>query len=341
MIALGAAAVLLSAGCVAGGDRGPVTLSLADSFSETHVMSEGGVRPFIEALGADSPVGIEYFPGGQLGSGRDLVSLTRTGALDVTNLIPAYVPDLVPLTNVADLPGIEAGSCAASSALMELISPGGILYEEEIAERGLRPLWVTTLTGSEIFTVDEPVRTPEDLRGLTIRSSGGVMDMTIDGLGAAATTIAGTEQYEALSRKTLDGVGLTPANVLTYRLHEVLRYGTEGIHAGSSAVIYAISEDSWRSLTAEQRSALEDAAATAAEDSCRLVEEQAEGASETLRDSDIELLDLDEEEVEAFTSRLEPIKERWAEQLDEAGKPGTEVLRAYEEAVERHSARES
>jgi TRAP-type C4-dicarboxylate transport system substrate-binding protein len=334
-----AGALLLTAGCAAGGEEKP-RIVVADTFPTHHVISETGTQEFVSALteGEEAPFEVEYYPGGQLGETGDLVSLSRTGAIDVTNVIPAYMPDFVPLTTVSDLPNIPATPCEASRSLMSLVEPGGILYEEEFEARGLHPLWVATVTEYEIYTARTPVEEPEDLHGLSIRSSGGSMDLTLDGLGASGVGIPTAETYEALSRHTIDGAALPPSSLLSYRLEEVVDYSTEGIQAGAGAIVYTMSADAWDSLTPEQQDRVTEAGRSTGQSVCAGIEKEADAAAEAIRAAGVESVELTAEQREAFAGRMEPIKDDWAKGLDAVGKPGSEVLHAYEEAVARETA---
>ena len=57
-----------------------------------------------------------------------------------------------------------------------------------------------------IGTVNKPIRKLDDLKGLTIRSSGAASDKYVAALGATPRAIPVTESYESLSKAMIDGV---------------------------------------------------------------------------------------------------------------------------------------
>ncbi|GAA2100699.1 MULTISPECIES: TRAP transporter substrate-binding protein DctP [Brevibacterium] len=334
-----AAAVAVLSGC-AGSGPGAAPLTLADSYATTHMFARYGVEGFLEDVAAQGPgeTEIDYFPSGQLGGPRDIADLTQAGAIDIAPAAPAYLSDQLPLSSVTDLPGLAEDSCTASAAFWDLLDEDGILYREEYEPRGLRPLWVAVIPSYEIMTVSTPVRKPADLDGLTIRSSGGAMDTNVEGLGGAPVSMPAADAYEALSRHTVDGISFPYASVTPYRLEEVLGYSTKGLNAGSFAIPYVIAEDAWQQLPAEQQERIRTAGEQASDRLCAGIEEENPASEQLMRDAGVEFTELTPEEQEEFAARLDPLRAEWADAMDAAGRPGTEVLTAYESAVQAHSA---
>ena len=333
-----AATGLLSA--CAGDTDDTAVLKLADNYATSHMFARYGVEGFIEDVTepGTGEVGIEYYPAGQLGRARDIVNLAQAGSLEITPAAPSYLSDQLPLSSVTDLPGLAEDSCVASAAFRELLDEGGVLYEEEYAPRGLRPLWVAVIPSYEIMTASRQVETPEDMEGLTIRSSGGAMDTNIAALGGAPVSMTAADAYEALSRHTVDSISFPYASVTPYKLQEVLDHSTKGLNLGSFAMPYVIAEDAWRELSAEQQDRITSAADAASQRLCEGITEENPASEELMRDAGVTFTELTEPQIEEFAEYLEPLRQEWAAGLDAAGRPGTEVLDAYEDAVARHEA---
>jgi TRAP-type C4-dicarboxylate transport system substrate-binding protein len=323
--------------CSAASDDGTDRLSLADSYAPTHIFAESGVKVFMDELSEapSDPMSFEYYPAGQMGTPRDLVSLNRSGVLDITPASPAYLSDQLPLSSVSDLPGLVEDSCTGARALFDMMSPGGILYEQEYKPRGLRPLWVSVLPSYEILSVSRTINSPKDLHGLNIRTSGGALDSTLEALGAAAVSMPASDAYEALSRKTVDGVAFPFISVLPYKLQEVLGHSTTGLNIGAFAIPYVINEDTWEGLSPQNRKRIERAGKDAQESLCAAVNADTPAAVDTIKDSGVEFNTPDAEGMAAFHKKLAPVRAQWAKNMDSIGKPGTEVLRTYEHNLAR------
>ncbi|WP_258234330.1 TRAP transporter substrate-binding protein [Brevibacterium oceani] len=324
--------------CSATPDGGGDQLSLADSYAPTHIFAESGVKVFMDELSETSgdSVSFDYYPAGQMGTPRDLVSLNRSGVLDITPASPAYLADQLPLSSVSDLPGMVEDSCTGARALFDMMSPGGILYEQEYEPRGLRPLWVSVLPSYEILTVSRTINSPEDLHGLNIRTSGGALDATLDALGAAAVSMPASDAYEALSRKTVDGVAFPFISVLPYKLQEVLGHSTTGLNIGAFAIPYVISEDTWDGLSPQIQNRIERAGKDAQKSLCAAVNTDTPAAIDTIEKSGVVFNTPDAEGKAEFDEKLGPVRKQWAKNMDSIGKPGTEVLRTYEDNLARY-----
>ncbi|WP_009882840.1 TRAP transporter substrate-binding protein DctP [Brevibacterium aurantiacum] len=350
-VALSTVLVLASAAlsaCTPQDADATTTLSLADSYAPTHIFATSGVSVFMDEIsGPDADraeqvneaVDFDYYPAGQMGTPRDLVSLNRSGVLDITPASAAYLSDQLPLSSVSDLPGMVEDSCVGAQALFEMMSPGGILYEEEYAPRGLRPLWVSVLPSYEILTVDRQINSPDDLHGLNIRTSGGALDATLSDLGAAAVSMPASEAYEALSRKTVDGVAFPFISVLPYKLQEVLQHSTRGLNIGAFAIPYVISEETWNGLDPALQSRIEKAGHQAQQSLCQAVNEETPAAVETMGEEGVSFNTPDAQGMKEFEDKLEPVRRHWAENMDSIGKPGSEVLSDYETLIARYEGK--
>jgi TRAP-type C4-dicarboxylate transport system substrate-binding protein len=338
MISVALALALLGLSACSANDDEAEPLSLADSYAPTHIFAESGVKVFMDKISdtQTEDMSFDYYPAGQMGTPRDLVSLNRSGVLDITPASPAYLADQLPLSSVSDLPGLVEDSCTGAQALFDMMSPGGILYEQEYEPRGLRPLWVSVLPSYEILTVDRTVNSPQDLHGLNIRTSGGALDATLDALGAAAVSMPASDAYEALSRKTVDGVAFPFISVLPYKLQEVLGHSTTGLNIGAFAIPYVINEDTWDGLSPQMQKEVESAGHEAQASLCAAVNADTPTAVDTIKASGVDFTAPDARGMAEFDEKLAPVRQQWASNMDSIGKPGTEVLRVYEGNLARY-----
>lgn len=314
-----------------------VSLRIADDYSPSHQFAEYGVSVFMEEL-AHSGVGIDYFPSGQLGSPEDLAVLLQEGVVDISATAPAYLEDRFPLTSVSDLPSKVGDSCVAANAMMDLLSEGGILYEEEFAPRGLRPLWVAVLPSYELITIDRRVEHPSDAEGLLIRSAGGALDPSTVSIRAAAVSMSGGETFEAMARNTVDGAAFPYSSANQYGLQDVAKFSTDGLNMGAFNLPYVISDEAWGSLSPAQQETVEQAAELANQTLCDGINEEAQTAKQQMREDGMTFVSIDESNSAEWDELLSGVRDEWAESLDEAGMPATDVLNAYDEAVAKYES---
>src|SRR5690606_22742785 len=147
---------VLATSCVAviGGSAAAqetVTLRLADSFPTTHVLSVEGAQFFIDRVKALSGgrINVDYFPASQLGKAADMLALVQSGTVDMAYIPPAYVQEKMPLSDVANLPGLFSKVCAGSKAYLKLASEGPV-KEVDYDTQGIRLVFGTMLAPYQI-----------------------------------------------------------------------------------------------------------------------------------------------------------------------------------------------
>src|SRR5690606_38403245 len=104
-----------------------------------------------------------------------------------------------------------------------------------------------------------PINTPEDVKGLKIRTPENLAQgETFNALGASPTTMAFSELYAALRQGVVDGQETPLQNIYDGKLLEVQKYLALTGHIYNSA--YAlVSESFYQGLKPEERTAIEEA----------------------------------------------------------------------------------
>ena len=111
-------------------------------------------------------------------------------------------------------------------------APTVIKWQEELASKfGLKVLSFSWVQGYRHFFTNKPVKTPEDLKGLRIRTPPApIWQESIRALGATPVAMAFGEMYPGLQQKAIDGVELVYNNIPGGRFYEVLKYANETKH---------------------------------------------------------------------------------------------------------------
>ena len=313
-----------------------IQLKLADSYPTGHPFARFGAAVFMEEVErlSEGRINFSYFPAGQMGKAQDLPNLTRSGVIDIAAVAPAYVSEQLPLSGVADLPGLIEGSCSGSKALLEgLLRPGGVLFEADFSPRGLRPLITGIIPGYEVMTVSKKIEQPSDVQGLAMRSSGGTIDRTVEALGGAGVGMPATEMYEALLRGTVDGTVLGAVSAAPYKLGEVIRYSTMDARLGSFTMTYSMSESSFNKLSPELQEVIIEAGKTATDSLCQALQEGNINGQKALAEDGVEFYVINDDERSAWASAMQPIQAQWVNDMNSINRPGREVLEAFEQAL--------
>lgn len=182
-------------------------------------------------------IGVQIFPNSQLGDLRSQMEQTARGSIQVTagmtvDLLASYDPNIQVLAIPYTFQNTEIGRTV-------LNGPFGREMGDFIAQKSnLRVIsWLPTAFRSFSNSV-RPIHTPEDMKGLKIRTMQVPIHMTmVKALGANPTPIPWEELYSSLQTGVVDGQENPPYAVVMAKLSEVQKYYTLDNHLLNIAVV--------------------------------------------------------------------------------------------------------
>lgn len=147
---------------------------------------------------------VEVYPSELLGSQTDMVQLTQTGAIDFCVASNAILETFSKNYEIFNLPYLFASADAYHAAMDDPEVTDPIFTATEKA--GFKAVtWLDAGTRN-FYTVDTPIESPADLKGLKIRvqqSPTNIQMMSL--LGGSATPMSFGEVYTALQSNIIDG----------------------------------------------------------------------------------------------------------------------------------------
>jgi len=335
---------LIAATSVARAEEPVLTLRLADSLPAGHIIHESVTKPFMEAVEkrTGGKVVISHFPAEQLGKAKDMLRLTQSGVVDIGYIVPSYASDKMPLTAVAELPGGFHNACHATAAYWALTRDGQFLAEKEFAPNGIRPLITFVLPTYQILlSTRKPINSLADLEGLKIRTAGGALDLMVRSIKAVPIRLSPPEIYESMSRGTLDGAMIGYQSAASYDLIGLVKTGTLNEPLSSVVITYSISNAKWKALPQSVRDVLAEEGERITRESCAKFAQAEERAIALAKDKGVKLIEFSSEDAKTMTSVFETVNRDWASGLDGRGKPGTEALKVWQDALKAAQAHES
>jgi TRAP-type C4-dicarboxylate transport system substrate-binding protein len=206
---------------------------------------------------------------GRLGTtmvGPEVVNLVQmkdalqSQVAEVGNLLPLFFPAELPNMALAgELSLTSSNSHAAAAAMTEYIvtcEP----CQDEMRAFGFVYLGSGASDVYEILST-RPVRTAADLQGLRLRSGGAPWARFAEHFGAVPAQIQVNDQFEAMSQGVIDGTMASMADLVSFRLVELVRHVTLlpiGLYQSTSN--FTTSAVVWDSLSVEDRAAMARAA---------------------------------------------------------------------------------
>jgi tripartite ATP-independent transporter DctP family solute receptor len=172
---------------------------------------------------------IEVFHSAQLGVEEDIIEQIRQGANIGQNTDSARLGNYIP--GIAVMNGPYFAETLEEVAKLRS-SPTIKAWLDELANRhGLKVLSFNWVQGYRHFFTNKPIKTPDDLKGLRIRTPPApIWQESVRALGAVPVALAFGEMYPALQQRAIDGVELVYNNIPGGRFYEVLKYVSETRH---------------------------------------------------------------------------------------------------------------
>ena len=172
---------------------------------------------------------IEVFHSAQLGREEDIIEQIRQGANIGQNTDSARMGNYI--AGIAVMNGPYFAETLEEVAKLRK-APTVVKWQEELATKfGLKVLSFNWVQGYRHFFTNKPIRTPEDLKGLRIRTPPApIWQESVRALGAVPVAMAFGEMYPGLQQRAIDGVELVYNNIPGGRFYEVLKFANETRH---------------------------------------------------------------------------------------------------------------
>lgn len=288
-------------------------------------------KNLVEA-GTNGEITVEAYPNGQLGNDPEAINQIRAGVIQSGIHSVGGFSSVYPMIGVLDMP-FAFDNISQTYEVFD--GEFGDRLSSDIEEKtGLKVLGFGDIGGFFAITNSErEVRSPEDMRGLRIRTMGlKTHEGVIRSLGGDPVGIAWGEVYTALQTGVADGQ-MNPLSVISFgRLEEVQDYMTLTNHL-YVPYVWSMNQDFWESLSEQEQRVVNSAARSAIVASrgiSRIMEASEDGLPRL--SEGMEVYSLTPEETEAFRDAAQPAVREVIDK--EYGQEGVELLEAYLEAIE-------
>src|SRR5215472_9258238 len=218
----------------------------------------------LKANGLGEQVDVTFFPDNQLGQEIDVINSVKLGVIDLMVSGSSISANLVPLVGTFDL-GYLFNSFPQQTKAFDA---GAAKPIEDALLKGanIRIIAWAYNFGARSVLSKKPVKTPEDLAGLKIRTlPNPIITECLRLMGAAATPLAFGEIYTALQAGVLDGLEHDPPTILASKFYETAKNYALTQHIFSPVSIY-FSDLTYQRMDPKLREGFLDAAQKAAVD---------------------------------------------------------------------------
>ncbi len=288
-------------------------------------------KSLVEA-GTNGAIKVQTFPNGQLGKDKDVLQQVKAGVIESGIHSVGGFASVYPLIGVLDIP-FAFPNISTTYAVFD--GPFGKKLAADIEKKtGMHVLGFGDSGGFFHFTNSKrPIRTPEDMKGLKIRTMGlDTHKAIIKALGGQPAAIAWSEVYTALQTGVADGQ-MNPIPIIAFaKFQEVQKYLTLSGHL-FAPYVWVVNGKFWNSLTDSEKYVINYAAKSAivaGRGMGRAIEASDRGL--TALSKTMKVNALTPEEKAKFKEKALPAVKKLI--IEKFGDEGKDMLNAFLEAIE-------
>ncbi len=250
-----AMAIMLLSGCRS--ENKVTVLKLAHALDIVHPVHRGLVFMCAKVKEhSNGKMRIDVYPGGQLGAERELIELLQIGSLAMTKVSTAPLESFVPEMQIFGMPYLFRNQEHRWKVLNSPTGKSLLLSGESYFLRGL---CYYDAGSRSFYSVNKPIRAPDDLKGMKIRVMKSITAVQmIQTLGGSPTPIPWGELYTALQQGVVDGAENNAPSFYTSHHYEVCKYYSIDEHTAVPDILL-ISTLAWKDLTQQEKEWLQKA----------------------------------------------------------------------------------
>ena len=247
---------------------------------------------------------IQMYPSMQLGGEKEMIEQAQVGALQLARISVGPVGTMVDELNVFNMPFVFR-----DEAHMRKVIDGDIGREllEKISNNPRTNLialcWMDS--GSRNVYTKQPIRKPEDLKGLKIRMMGNPIFVdTMNAMGGNGISMGFNELYSAMQTGVVDGAENNPPTFITHNHHQVAKYFSLTEHLIIPELL-VFSRRTWQQLSKEDQELIQKLAREAQFEERELWDKMTKESIEKLKEMGVTFVtDVDKE---AFKASVKPV----------------------------------
>ena len=297
--------LVASAGAV---HAAPVKLKFSHASPRTSTW-HGGAEKFAEILKekTNGKFEVTIYPGDELSGGNQVagIELVQTGVTDI-HLHDALVWSAIAKEAIVPCFPWLLPTYADVDKYMQ--GPGGAALKKALDKAGVVALAIGENGYRQVVNNRNPIRKPEDMKGLKMRVPGSSVHVTLlKYIGADPLTMNQSEVYTSLQQGTIDACENTLDLLVTQNTLEVTKFISFWNYS-YDPLFLVVSQEMWANLSDDEKKIFQAAADEAMAYQIRITREKEKALRERMSEFKIEVVDsLTPEETEAFKKAVAKI----------------------------------
>jgi TRAP-type C4-dicarboxylate transport system substrate-binding protein len=275
-------------------------------------------------------VSIDTYPGGTLLKAKAMMDGVIAGTADIGCLCMAYQPGRFVVTNATALPIGFPNATVGSLTLLDLYNK---YKPKEFAE--VKVLTMFTCAPANIYA-KKPVHNLEDLKGLKLRASGGVLRI-LNVLGATPVGMPQTETPEALQKGVVLGAASSLETLMDFKYAELCRHVTI-MNGPIYPFAVVMNEAKWNSLPKDVQKVMDGLSIEQARWTGNYMDDHVKDSiAWSKKNYNIEIYELPKKERARWDKLLKPMTDKWIKDAEAKGIPGKKIVKDLKKLNKKYS----
>ncbi len=273
------------------------TMQMAQKFQELLVEKTGG------------SLDIEFYTDSQLGGQTDNCESLKAGTVDMTIIDTGTLANYLPAAGILDMPYLFASKDQAIEAVSGEI---GQDYMSMVTEAtGIRPISIQTIAFRNTLLKDKAINSLDEFKGVKVRiPENPSIEACFSAVGATPVAIPSGEAYTSVQTGVVDGLEGNVEYINQMKFYEVANTLTWTEHV-MTFTAFCISDATYQKLSADQQTAINEAAAEAMEYFYELYKGIDENAINSMTEGGVTFVEIDKAPlIEACAPALESFVEK-------------------------------
>ena len=280
----------------------------------------------------------EAYPAMQLGGTPvQLYDQARDGVVDIIWTLPGNTAGRFPRVEVFELPFMMTHAEATSKAYWE--------YVQTVAADEFKDTQVIALHvhgPGVIHTVDKPVKSVADLKGLKMRAPTRQVTKLMGSLGAIPVGMPLPGIPDALSKGTINGAVIPWEVVPAVKVNELTKFHAEFDPAGGSlyttTFVMAMNKAKYNSLPPDLKKIIDDNSGLATSGWLGKVQQEGDTPGrKSATDRNNSIFTVGPEEAQEFRRKSRALEVEWIEDMNKRGYDGRKLLDTARALIEKHT----
>lgn len=272
------------------------------------------------------------FAGGALGKGPEHYDIVAKGLSDMGYFTATWTPGRFPLTDVLSMAAWVDGKDVATDI-------GNAMYTR-VLHKEFEGVKVVELNGciQAFLWTKRPVKSLDDVKGMKVRSPGGLQTNYIKSIGAEPIFMPLGDVYMAMETGTIDGIVTCPPLILSFKLNEVAKHAVVATFGCVSEGV-VMNKRSWDRIPDNLKPLVDEVCGNPFKTTGGLTRDVYKKMMKEVTDRNVNLFELPSQEAGRWYERFQEVTKTWVKELESKNLPAGDVVKMYNEECEKRGVK--